>query len=327
MDVPDTPETPETGGLTDEQIGMIATYELQRSVTDLDYDDQNHSLTIKGLAYIDGVKAETEDSVKHAVVVKNTDTGESFEIEAKSVLNEEISSTVYYGYKYINYEAAIDLNTLQPGNYELFIRVVNGDYDEMKDLRYELGTTSYAFTSDDNFTTRVSSFSLFRNRLVISKEVEGVNNVDCNRPSSKIPSLGTDNITIENGHMIVKDGFIFMKNADMSASVNPVMKLYFEDENGNVTEFDAVMKKSVLDYQAMLGYDNDLSYASYDMDIDLTDLAPGKYRIWVGINTDEYNDKFEFYSQNDVSISSEVEGKSFSLVSTNTRQRYELTVE
>lgn len=327
VDVPDTPETPETGGLTDEQIGMVATYELQRSISDFDFDDNNHSLTIKGIAYIDGVKAETEDAVKHSIVVKNTDTDETFEIEAKSVFNEDISSTVYYGYKFINYEAVIDLNALEPGNYELFIRVINGEYDKMEDLRYELGTTSYSFKSDDKYTTRVSSFSLFRNRIVISKEVEGINNVDCNRPSSKIPSLGTDNISLENGHLIVKDGFVFMKNADMSIAVNPKMKVYFEDENGNVSEFDAVMKESVLDYQAMLSVDNNLSYASYDMDIDLTGLESGKYRIWVGISTDEYNDKFEFYAQKDVSLSSEANGKTYNIKSTNTRLRYELTVE
>lgn len=313
-------------GYTDEQINAIATYELERTVNNIEFDESSHMLTIEGLAFIDGLKVLSNDAAKQIIVIQNTDTGEIKEIEAESVVDDN-SSKIYYGYKYVGFKASINLDEFAPGNYAFNIRVINQTYDETKTLRYEMGYESIMYDSGDSYTTKVSSFSLSRNQIVVAKEVEKINNLDCNRPSSKIPSLGTDGISIKNGHLIVNDGYIFMKNCEMSESVKPQMKIYFEDENGNITEFDSFTKSSVLNYALMIGSSYDLTFASYDFDVDLNTLNKGVYRIWVGISTDQYSDKFEMYTTQDISINENFENKNFNLVSTNTRLRYILTID
>ena len=104
-------------------------------------------------------------------------------------------------------------------------------------------------------------------------------------------------------------------------------KLQIEDDNGNLTSFTATLKDSTRDFATITSSDKDLSFASYDLDADLTNLAPGHYRLWTSITTDEYRDVFETYSLDRTNYSGSTDTKTFELVRSNTRYRYELTVE
>ena len=325
VDVPETDDN--TGGYPDSVIEAISTFDLERGVTDVSVE--NDTVTIKGLGYISGAKADDENSVKHYVVLENTETGEKTEFEAKSVLNEEMSTKFWKHYKYVNYEAVFSIKDLQPGNYTINLRVVNGEYDITKDLQFNIDKKNYKYSGDDGYTTRVFSDSLFRNRLSISKEIESADLKldEVTRPSWRKTVLGTAGISVENGHLTVSDGYVYMIDADQKADLNPILTFYLEDDNGNLTSFTATLKDSTRDFATITSSDKDLSFASYDLDADLTNLAPGHYRLWTSITTDEYRDVFETYSLDRTNYSGSTDTKTFELVRSNTRYRYELTVE
>ena len=312
----------------DESIKANATYEVNRGVDDVVFDENEHTLTITGSAYIDGVKA-LKDEVEQTLVVSDSATGESVEYATESEFNKDMAEKFYAGYQYVDFRGVIDLDDLKPGNYTISVKVSNAQYDNGKektaDLRFNLRDQNIKFMNDDH-TVRVFSDSLYRNRLTISNEIEGVDRENVKKPTDMHTTFGAEMFGLKEGHLFMQDAYALIRKADITKDLHPSVKLSIEDEKGNVKEYAGVMKDSVRDYNAVMDPENDCSYASFDLDADLSDLAPGKYRLWLTITTDQFHDTFELYSFSSTVYSDETGEKDTELIPTDTRYRYEMVI-
>lgn len=323
VDVPDTPEEPDSY-LTDEDIAASATGELDRGVDSVKYDEASNTVTIEGLGYINGKDATGE--VTSTVYLVNDETGEKTAVETTNTdYNKELVS---YWHRYLNvgYKAVIDLSSVQPGNYYVTLEVKNGDVVKEKPLLRTMKDT-YAYKQDDGRTTRFFSNPLMNYRLEISSEVENEELRNENVPALMTPSFGFDGISLDNGVLTITNGYSFFRNANVSEAVNPRFTIYLLDSSGNLKSYEAVAKKSTYDFSYLVNSDNDFSFASFDLSADLNDLEKGQYRMYLKIETDEYSDVFEMYSNSTDSYTGSSSEKTFTLNRTNTRLRYELTVE
>lgn len=312
----------------DNTIAKYATYELDRGVSDVKFNEKEHTLEVTGSAYINGVKALDGD-VTHTLVVTNAETNESIEYVAESLYNKDMAEKFYAGYQFIDFRGTIDLDDLKPGNYTLSVKVTNAKYENGKemttDLRYNLRDQNIKFKNGDH-TVRVFSDSLYRNRLTISNEVEGVDREYVNKPTDLHTTFGAEMFGLKNGHLFMNDAYALIRKADITKDLHPSVKLSVEDDKGNVTEFAGTMKDSVRDYASVLDASNDVSYASFDLDADLTGLPAGHYRLWLTISTDQYHDTFELYSFSNTNYSDGAGENTLELIPTDTRYRYEMNV-
>ena len=323
--VPEIPQTPDSF-FNDDDIANMATYKLERNIQKVDINPDNKTLTIEGLGYIDGVKA-SEGNVQDYVYIINSETGEEIKVQAENLYSDQMIE-LYYGYEYVGYKAMINLADLAPGNYYLELEVVNGDHSDRKDLRYYWKDETYKCVNEDGSTTRVISNTLNLTRIEISIEndmkdhdMDRIDNAGIDKPA-----FGYGNLSIQDGHMLIENGYSFFSDASVNESVNPMTTLYFVDEQGNATTYEATMKPSVDDYGFLISSDYDLSYASFDLDADLTTLPAGNYRVYVELKTDEKSCIYEMYDLNEVSISSDYENRNYSLVRTNVRFRTQLSI-
>lgn len=134
-------------------------------------------------------------------------------------------------------------------------------------------------------------------------------------------------MTMQDGYLKITNGYAFFRESDMKESDHPSLTVYFVDENGKKYSFPAKMKPSVNDYAFLTGSDNDLSYASFDFDADLSVLPAGNYRIYLHLKTDSDENVFEMYDMKKDNISSKTDNKSFTLVRSNVRYRRMLTIQ
>lgn len=323
VDVPDTPEAPDSY-LTDEDVAASATGELDRGVDSVKYDESSNTVTIEGLGYINGKDATGE--VTSTVYLVNDETGEKTAVETENTDYDQ--GLVSYWYRYVNvgYRAVIDLSTVAAGNYYVTLEVKNGDVVKEKPLLRTMKDT-YAYQQEDGRTTRFFSNPLMNYRLELSSEVENEELRNENTPALMTPSFGFDGISLDNGVLTITNGYSFFRNADVSEKVNPKFTLYLLDSAGNLKSYEASAKKSTYDFSYLVNSKNDFSFASFDLSADLNDLEAGQYRMYLRVETDEYSDVFELYSNNTDSYTGSCSEKTFTLNRTNTRLRYELTVE
>ena len=319
--VPEIPQTPDSF-FNDEDIANMATYKLERNIEKVDLNSENKTLTIEGLAYIDGVKA-SEGNVQDYVYVVNSETGDEIKIQAENLYSDRMIE-LYYGYEYVGYKATINLTDLVPGNYYLELEVVNGEHSDRKDLRYYWNDETYKYQNEDGSTTRIITNTLNLTRLEISIEND-MKDHDMDQTDNagiKKPAFGYGNLSIQDGHLLIENGYAFFSDANVNEAVNPVTTIYFVDDQGNSTSFEATMKTSVDDYSL----DYDLSFASFDLDADLTTLPTRNYRIYVELKTDEKSCIFEMYDLEEDSITSNFENRNYSLIRSNVRFRRQLSI-
>ncbi len=323
--VPEIPQTPDSF-FNDEDIANMATYKLERNIEKVDLNSENKTLTIEGLAYIDGVKA-SEGNVQDYVYVVNSETGDEIKIQAENLYSDRMIE-LYYGYEYVGYKATINLTDLVPGNYYLELEVVNGEHSDRKDLRYYWNDETYKYQNEDGSTTRIITNTLNLTRLEISIEND-MKDHDMDQTDNagiKKPAFGYGNLSIQDGHLLIENGYAFFSDANVNEAVNPVTTIYFVDDQGNSTSFEATMKTSVDDYSFLISSDYDLSFASFDLDADLTTLPTGNYRIYVELKTDEKSCIFEMYDLEEDSITSNFENRNYSLIRSNVRFRRQLSI-
>lgn len=323
VDVPDTPEPPDSY-LTDEDVAASATGELDRGVDKVTYDESSNTVTIEGLGYINGKDATGE--VTSTVYLVNDETGEKTAVETMNT--DYNQGLVSYWYRYVNvgYKAVIDLSTVAAGNYYLTLEVKNGDVVKEKPLLRTM-KDEYACLQDDGRMTRLFSNPLMNYRLEISSEVENDELRTENSPALMTPSFGFDEISVDNGVLTISNGYSFFRNADVSESDHPRFTIYLLDAAGHLYSYDATAKQSTYDFSYLVNSTNDFSFASFDLSADLNDLEKGQYRLYLRIETDQFSDVFEMYSNSTDSYIGTSAEKTFTLNRTNTRLRYELTVE
>lgn len=330
VNVPDTDDSSSDSSgagdsyLTDEDVAASATGELDRGVDKVTFDENSKTVTIEGVGYINGMDAT--GTVESTVYLVNTETGEKTAVSTENTNYDNQMTSYWYRYVNVGYKAVISLSEIGKGNYYLTLEVRNGDTVKEKPLLRTIQGRGYSVEGENNLTTRIFSNPLMNYRIEVSCETENPVLDEENSPASMTPSFGFDDISVDNGILTIKNGYSFFRNADVSESVHPKFTVYLIDESGEVKSYEASAKASTYDFSYLVNSKNDFSFASFDLSADLKDLASGTYRVYIRIETDQYSDIFEMYSNSKNSYSGESEGRTFTLNRTNTRLRYELTV-
>lgn len=329
-DVEPTPEpTPETTPEPEETViedKENATYQFYKGIQETSYDEETHVVTISGAAYFEGAYA-AEGKVTDTIILVNEETGEETEIAAENTDFDLQMTALYEGYIAVGYEAEIDLDEIEPGNYYLMIQVINGDHEATAALFYNNLDEEYTYENEDGYTARFYTSPINSYRVEISVEKQSIDMNSLVKSSQMTPYFGFDDISIEDDHLIITNGYGILRNASMSAEDNVEYTLYLQDENGNVESYALSAKESAYDFSTLLKSDYDLSMTSFDADIDLSEYAAGTYRIYLEIKTDDYDDIYEIYNIRDHAVEEKTETRTYSLTSTDVRARYVLTIE
>ena len=317
------PTTSPDDGLKDK---ANASYKLYRGVTNTSFNEDTNVVTIDGIGYFSGAVARTGE-VKDEIYLVNCDTGEKTVISAKNTKDSDMES-FFAGYQATGFEAQIDLDDIQPGNYYLELHVVNGSHDASAQLYFQDLTDTYQIQKDrDGYTTSFYASQISFCRLEISKEIQNIDTSDLKKSSNITPLFGIGDISLSNGHLKINDGFAVLRNASMTADDNVKYTMYLQDEDGNVVSYPVKAKKSVLNFAKILKSEYTQDEASFDADLDLTSLPKGTYRIYMEVSTNDYKDLFEIFNSTSKTYSDKSDGRTYTLQSTNVRARYILTIE
>ena len=133
-------------------------------------------------------------------------------------------------------------------------------------------------------------------------------------------------MSIQDG-ILAMDGIGIIYGAAMSEKDEVRYALYAEDEEGNVKVFEAAATDSGMDYAAFIGGSQPLTMVTFSLNGDLSELAAGKYRLYLEITTKDWHDLFEIYSiSDDRPEPAEKDGRVYSIGTTDVRSRYVLNI-
>ncbi|MEE8808019.1 MAG: glucosaminidase domain-containing protein [Lactimicrobium sp.] len=321
-----TPEPSETPENEVEDMSN-ASYKYRSGVGAVSYDEISHVVTMTGLGYFDGAAAYNH-SVTQQMKLVNAESEDVTNLSTQTTDYQGIMEELFAGYVAVGYQTEIDLDDIKPGNYILELETVNGSHNSMNSLFYNDLKEDYSITREDGYTVTFYTSPLNSYRIEVSCEKQNINLSNVKKPSLMTPVFGADSMSIDKGHLTITNGYGFLRNASMCADTHPSYTLYLEDEDGKLYSYAIDAKASVYDFKSWLkNYQYETSMCSFDADIDLSHLSSGKYRLFLEINTDEYKDIFELYRNWPDKLSSQFEGRTYTLKTEKARSRYILTIE
>ena len=298
---------------------------LMRGVDAIDWNSDEHVVTISGLAFFDGADAPLDGTVSHTLLLVDTESHEEYALQAETNDYGRMLAGGTVNYLAVGYKTMIDLDDIPAGNYYLRIQTVNNGRAGEGALFSIIDGADWEYVNADGNTVRFFENPLSNYRLEISVEKQTLDLRDVNKPSRMVSLFGYDGLNTDNGILHI-DGYGIMYNTSISADDAPAYAVLLEDTDGNVTRFDAEVKDSIYDFGALLNTRYAYDRASFVLDADLSGLPAGTYRMYLEIMTASCHDIFELYNTMDFSCSYETENRTYTLRSTDTRSRYLLEI-
>lgn len=307
------------------------TDELLVYVTNWDW--QENSLYIKGWAALKSTNMATS-TVTHQVKIINMDDNTS-EIRDLSIATQDYELNIGNSYDYTNawFDGVIDVSTLVNGNFRFEIITKSGDTTGTLNL---FNSTIDAPRTETRIIENVLYRSSFNNtrgmRFELTKE-NGLNVPDITPilPSRFNSSAYITNFAVatneENKELLNVTGLAFMQGVPTGAEDNVTHSLLLLNNEGIMIEYPLTTNTGIYDIS-----NNGINYSYawfYGVDINITDLVDGQYKLFVITSTTLYKDVIEVRDilvQNDQVFTST--NQIYTLkTNTEVRRRYSLIKE
>ena len=138
--------------------------------------------------------------------------------------------------------------------------------------------------------------------------------------------IAYEKLNIEKGVLNFK-GVSWIYNINYKESDNPSYNLILLSNDGTTVTYPLKINKCSFDYTKLLNSKYDYSKTCFDSSIDLSELSPNTYLIYIENSNGEYKDIFEISDINSPEIKETLfDNKTYRLKFNNTRSRLSLTI-
>ncbi len=277
-----------------------------------------NEIVIDGVAFIQGVDAKSD--VTFELLFTNTETGDVTAIEASSKTCEPMELFDGYNYENIGYTAKFSDSQFTNGNYTISIHVKNGTYEMTKPLK---DSRQLSYQNEDR-NVQLYSNALTAECLELSIENTTLDFTKVKKPdlTTRVSFFSADSFSFEEDQLVIEEGLAFIFGTDVTLENQPVYTLHLVDEEGTDYAYEMQNYKSAISYAPIFRTNHDLSYATFNGKIPLTQLPTGTYRIYMEIQNGTYYDLYEAYMQADMA---DIINQNYKLTKTKTRSRLVFT--
>ena len=297
---------------------------LYRTLDDVSYVSDS-TVRFRGIALIRGLEADEISELSASLVLQDTETGAETVFEA--VLNDgkKLDLGDRHSYSRIYYTVDVPVASIEAGNYDVKMRVINDDNTAEKLLYGSAETGNLEPKKTGNGLLRVFADVMAEGRMQVSLEPSDLDFGVINKPQNSVsPAGGTFSFS---GSLLSFDGFGMIQDTGMDERDHPVHTLILLSSGGKSYRVSSVNKACPADLAGLRGSDDPASHACFDATYDLSSLAKGRYRIYLDISTDEAEDLLELTDIREPDMIESVSGgRTYRIFTEKTRSRYILEI-
>lgn len=298
--------------------------------------ESKNKLLMQGYQTITGIDNNLDTEINYKIVMENIDTGKQIEIEATRITKkEDIPKAVYSpdgkDYTYSWFNAEININDLENGNYKMYMEAYSNEYysksiinnKTYNEQATKVEGSKHAAIISNNFSSQVSFIELkVRDELLAEKTSSYIYN--------QYDKYTEFNFT-EDKKLHLR-GNSYSYGADLSESQKVTRKILFE----NVDNYKLYTKElgsiTTGNYNVVLPKDDNLdkTKAWYDNNIDVSDIEKGRYVIYIttSSNITDIAEMTEKLGRNLDDVTATIDGKKYSFTINKERgNRIEMIVE
>lgn len=300
---------------------------LKQDILTFGYLSDNKTVKIEGYSFISGMNAKSDTQIVQEVYLLNLDTKVKVPFTTKLItLAQPLALNDGFEYSKIKYEAELDLSTVIPGNYAIYIRVQNGTEDKTAELKNYYTNEAPVDKSFNDTKYRFVISSLYGYRYELRAEKSDVDFSVVKKPLKRSSAFDFNSITLADGKLAI-DGIAWMYGTDMTTTTNPQYSLIFLNKEGVSIEKPVTAKACALNYTQMLKLDFDTTKACFEASVDVTTLANNDYIVYLKIKNNTYTDIIEMYDMyaREVPVVT-LNGKSYKFKTTEVRKRFKLSI-
>lgn len=298
--------------------------------------ESKKKLLMQGYQTITGIDNNLDTEINYKIVMENIDTGKQIEIEATRITKkEDIPKAVYSpdgkDYTYSWFNAEININDLENGNYKMYMEAYSNEYysksiinnKTYNEQATKVEGSKHAAIISNNFSSQVSFIELkVRDELLAEKTSSYIYN--------QYDKYTEFNFT-EDKKLHLR-GNSYSYGADLSESQKVTRKILFE----NVDNYKLYTKElgsiTTGNYNVVLPKDDNLdkTKAWYDNNIDVSDIEKGRYVIYIttSSNITDIAEMTEKLGRNLDDVTATIDGKKYSFTINKERgNRIEMIVE
>ena len=298
--------------------------------------ESKKKLLMQGYKTITGIDYNLDTEINYKIVMENIDTGKQIEIEATRITKkEDIPKAVYSpdgkDYTYSWFNAEININDLENGNYKMYMEAYSNEYysksiinnKTYNEQATKVEGSKHAAIISNNFSSQVSFIELkVRDELLAEKTSSYIYN--------QYDKYTEFNFT-EDKKLHLR-GNSYSYGADLSESQKVTRKILFE----NVDNYKLYTKElgsiTTGNYNVVLPKDDNLdkTKAWYDNNIDVSDIEKGRYVIYIttSSNITDIAEMTEKLGRNLDDVTATIDGKKYSFTINKERgNRIEMIVE
>ncbi len=281
----------------------------------------NNELTISGIGAISNVNFDDETKISHIVKLINfEDEDDVLSFDAGVYDANGFSLNDGFNYKYSGFEVTIDLSDINIGSYYAIIETICGDYDYISVLRTSSLDHRNISNKYEDITYRFSTNQEYAYRIEIDIQNTDLDYSLIEKPSKRDSLRQFDTLSIGDDGVVNFSGYSMIYYLNYDAQDENRYLLHLVDiDSGNAYTYNLNNVETPSDVVTLIGSIYDISYISFEKDIDLTQLSNGNYSVILEVNSSDedgtYYDLFDFFANGRILPSKVIEDRSYSFYS------------
>ena len=298
--------------------------------------ENKNQLLMQGYQTITGIDNNLDTEINYKIILENIDTGTQTEIEATRITKkEDIPKAVYSpdgkDYTYSWFDAEINVNELENGNYKMYMEAYTDEYysksiinnKTYNEQATKVEGTKHSAIISNNFSSQISFVELkVRDELLAEKTSSYIYN--------QYDKYTEFNFTEDNKLHLRGNSYSY--GADLSKNQKVTRKILFE----NVENYKLYTKDlgsiTTGNYNVVLPKNDNLdkTRAWYDNNIDISDIEKGRYVIYIttSSNITDIAEMTEKLGRSLKDVTATIDGKQYSFTINKERgNRIEMIVE
>ena len=248
------------------------------------------TLKVEGYGELAGYPTPTAASVKHSIVLVNSNTNKEYNFALTSTYNSWLSKDPHKlggNYAYSWYAGTLDLNSVPNGSYKMYHEVTVNGHTQREELKFYDELTSKIVNLKEYSFTKYNGSS-----LMITKE-----------DVTSLEYIGRLNSVSWNREKLTVSGYGELAGLSMSNASQVKHQLIFINSNDSSKKYTYTMTPT---YSSWLANDphnlgGNYAYAWYEGSVDLSKLPNGSYKVYHEVTVNGYTQREELKFYNDLS--------------------------
>ena len=293
------------------------------------------NLQLKGYNTIQGIDNTLDTDIKYTLILKNIDTGQTYEEEATRITSDsEIPFDIYSvdgkDYKYSWFKINLDFSNLPQGNYTVAVKSSTEDYYSENVLNNKTNSSQITSYNGSKSIVIRNNYNYDNSPIEFIVRDEKLADKTAGSYYNQFDNFITFEFTEDN--LLHLRGMSYSYGMNLSASQNVSRKIIFENQETYETYVKDLGSVTNGDYGAPLPESDNLdkTKAWYDNNIDISDIPVGTYTIYIttSSNITDISEFTEKLGRTLDDVKTTINGKNYSFkVNYSKNSQIELTVK